>query len=387
LCYSFFRQPAVHASAMRAFVVTAALLAAELPAALAFAQTNASERMRVEGDVKHYKGMITAYRGGNDDVVAELLRWDETRLAKTIGAINSTWDPTRPWNDEFLRSGALLQTAAGLAARDAGQIDRMKFHFNLGVEQLRKGAPDLQPFAGRWYYAISRMYRSHGVLGVFDAERLLEKARQHVPTNPLVLYESATIEELRATDWSSAYVPPRSGTHVFTPFGSFDELDALGEILKDRATRLQNARDWLRQSVGTAPTALARLHYGRVLMMRKEDEEALLQLDAVRKDTTDRATQYLAILFTAALHERSGRLDLAARAYQQAIECFPESDAARIGLSQVLQASGGGDQARTILRELLKPRAERHDPWTWYFLEPKSVAQDRLAALFEEGRQ
>jgi len=383
----FFRQPAVHASAMRAFVLTAALIIAELPTALAFAQTNASERMRVEGDVKHYKGMIAAYRAGNDDVVAALLTWNETRLARTIGAINSEWDPTRPWTDQFLRSGALLQTAAGLAARDAGQMDRMKFHFNLAVEQLRRGSSDLQPFVGRWYYAISRMYRSHGVLGVFDAERLLEHARLHLPADPLVLYESATLEEMRATDWRSVYAPAHRGTPFIPHFGSFHELDALGEILKDRTMRLEHARDWLRQSVGTVPNPLTRLHYGRVLMVRKEDDEALLQLDAARKGTTDRATQYLAILFTAALHERSGRLDLAARTYQQAIECFPESDTARIGLSEVLQASGHGDQARTVLRELLQTRPARHEPWTWYFLEPQSVARERLAALFEEGRR
>jgi tetratricopeptide (TPR) repeat protein len=331
--------------------------------------------------------MITAYRAGNDDVISELLTWDETRLAKTIGAINGLWDPTRPWTDDFLRSGALLQTAAGLAARDAEKIDRMKLHFDLAVAQLRKGSADLEPFTGRWYFAIARMYRSHGVLGVFDAERLLAKAREHLPADPLVLYESATLEELRATDWRSVYVPAQSSTHVIPHFGSFHELDALGEMLKDRTRRLQNARDWFRQSVAMAPTPLARLHYGRVLMMRKEDGDALIQLDAVRKETGDRATQYLSILFTAAVDERSGQLETAATRYQQAIDCFPESDAAYIGLSQVLQAAGHGDRARAVLHELLTPRPQRHEPWTWYFLEPKEVARDRLTALFEQGRQ
>src|SRR4029077_5508205 len=119
--------------------------------------------------------------------------------------------------------------------------------------------------------------------------------------------------------------------------------DALGEILRDRTMRLQNARDWLRQSVGTAPTALARLHYGPVLMMRKEDAEALMQLETVRRETSDRATQYLSILFIAALDERRGQLDAAATRYRQAIDCFPESDAAYLGLSAVLQTAGRSD--------------------------------------------
>jgi len=372
---------------MRAFILSALLIVAVTPP-VAYAQTNESERIQVEGDVKLYKGMITAYRAGHDDVIAELLTWYETRLAKTIGAINGLWDPTRPWTDDFLRSGAVLQTAAGLAAREAGHFERMKFHFNLAMEQLRKGSADLEPFAGRWYFAISRMYRSDGLLGLFDAERLLEKARQHVGANPLVLYESATLEEMRATDWHSVYVPAQSSTHLMPHSGSsFRDIDALGEILTDRTTHLQNARNWLRQSVGTAPTALARLHYGRVLMMLRDDAEALVQLDAVRKETSDRATQYLSILFTAALDERRGQLETAATRYQQAIDCFPESDAAYIGLSEVLHSAGHGDQARAALHELLKPRPQRHEPWSWYFLEPKSVARERLDALFEEGRR
>jgi tetratricopeptide (TPR) repeat protein len=258
--------------------------------------------------------------------------------------------------------------------------DRMYVHFGLAVDQLRQGSPALAPFAAKYYYAISRLFRS--LNNVSTAEDVLEAARRAVPGDPLVLYESATIEEMRATAWQSAQIGPHGGSG-----GSFRDANALDDILKDRAVRLQHARDWLRQSVGTAPTALARLHYGRVLMMRKEDAEALVQLDAVRKETSDRATQYLSILFTAALDERRGQLETAATRYQEAIDCFPESDAAYTGLSEVLQSAGRGDQARAALHELLKPRPQRHEPWSWYFLEPKSVARERLAALFEEGRR
>jgi len=371
---------------MRALALIAALLVVTLRPSPASAQVvkETPETIKLTGDLKHYQALVAAYRQGRDDVVAEILASDEARLSKTIAAINSIFDPNKPWRNDFLRSGALLQTAAGLQAADEGHPDRMKLHFGLAASQLRQGSADLEPFAGRWYYAVARYYRSHNgqPLGVFDAETLLEHAREHLPSNPLVLYESATIAELRATAWQSAQIRLRSGIG-----GSFRDANALDDIVKDRAARLQNAREWLRLSVATAPTPLSRLHFGRVLMMRKEDDEALLQLEAARKETRDRATQYLALVFAAGVHERRGRLELAARTYQQAVECFPESDAAYIGLSEVLQASGQGDQARTILRELLKPRAERHEPWTWYFLEPKSVARERIAALFEEGRR
>ena len=369
---------------MRVTLIIALLVHVAAPA---FAQREQRpELVQLVGDLKHYQGMVAAYRRGQDDVVTELLTWEETRLSKAVGAINSDVDPNTPWSNEFLRSGALLQTAAGIAAEDR-KTGHMKFYFNLAAQHLRKGSPDLEPFAGRWYYAISRIYRSHdGSFGVYEAETLLASARRHVPANPLVLYESATLEELHATEWESPDMRP-SPARGDVRGGAFRDLGPLENILKDRAARLQNARDWLRQSIATAPTPLARLHYGRVLMMRKEDAEALVQLEAVRKDTSDRATQYLSILFIAALDERRGQLDAAATRYRQAIDCFPESDAAYLGLSEVLQAAGRGDQARTVLRELLEPRAERHEPWSWYFLEPKSVARERLAALFEEGRR
>ena len=373
-------------TSMRATLIIA-LLVRVLFAPAAFAQREErSELIQLVGDLKHYEAMVAVYRQGNDEIVAELLTWDETRLGKAVGAINSVVDPNAPWSNEFLRSGALLQTAAGIAAEDR-KTGHLKFYFNLAAQHLRKGSADLEPFAGRWYYAVSRVYRSHdGAFGVYEAETLLESARRHLPTNPLVLYESATLEELHATEWQSPDMRPTS-LRGDVRGGAFHDLVPLENALKDRAARLQNARDWLRQSVAVAPTPLSRLHYGRVLMMRRDDGEALLQLDAVRKETTDRATQYLSILFTAAIDERKGQLETAATRYQQAIDCFSESDAAYIGLSEVLQSAGQGERARAVLHELLKPRAERHEPWTWYFLEPETVARERLAALFEEGRR
>jgi tetratricopeptide (TPR) repeat protein len=369
---------------MRAIVVTFALLVPAFPSASALPQApgfeQKSEQLRAIADLNQYHGMVAVYRQGNDEVARELLTWDETRLAKAIAGIDSDKDPNRPWGDEFLRSGSLLQTAAALECLRTLSGDRMMLHFNLAAEQLRRGSAALAPFASRWYYAVSRFLRSQNQLTV--AEQILETARKNLPSDPLVLYESATIEELRATEWQSARMRVRPGSG-----SSFRDANVLDDILKDRASRLQNARDWLRQSVATTPTTASRLHFGRVLMMRKEDDEALLQLDGVRRETSDRASQYLAHLFIAAVHERKGRLDEAARAYRQAIDCFPENDVAYIALSEVLQAAGHGDEARTILRDFLNPRGERHEPWSWYFLEPRSVARERLVALFAEGRR
>jgi tetratricopeptide (TPR) repeat protein len=366
---------------MRAILAVAALLVFPFGSSAAFAQSPSfqltSVRLRAIEDVKHYYGMAVAYRNGNDEVVSELQTWDKRRLGLAVAFIDSNDDPNKPWGDEVLRSGALLQTAAALKSLERGDGARMSFHVNLAAEHLRRGSVQLAPFASRWTYAISRLLRSRN--SVENAETLLASARKDLPGDPLVLFESASLEEMQATRWES------------TPFlihrGSLRDVDTADNIGKNRAVRLQNARDWLRQSVAAAPTSVSRLHFGRVLMMRREDDEALLQLERVRKEAKDRATQYLAILFVAAVHERKGHLDDAASAYHQAIECFPEADVAYIALSEILQAAGEGDQARKILGEMLKPRPERHEPWTWYFREPSAVVRERIAALFDEGRR
>ncbi len=379
---------------MRAIVFTAALLlsyALASPVAQTPGFEQKSEELRAVADLNQYHGMVVVYRQGNDEVARELLTWDETRLAKAIGGIDSDKDPNRPWGDEFLRSGSLLQTAAALECLRTASGDRMLLHFNLAAEQLHRGSAALAPFASRWYYAVSRVLRSQSHL--MAAEQILETARKNLPGDPLVLYESATIEEMRATEWQSARIGIRTGSGRLNgdlsewTGSSFRDAHALDDILKDRTARLLRARDWLRQSVAKLPTTLSRLHFGRVLMMRTEDDEALQQLEGVRRETSDRASQYLAHLFIAAVHERKGRLDDAARAYRQAIDCFPASDVAYIALSEVLQAAGHGDEARATLRDFLNPRGERHEPWSWYFLEPRSIAHERIELLIAEGRR
>jgi tetratricopeptide (TPR) repeat protein len=363
---------------MRCVLVTAALFVLVLvssPAAASRSAPSQTSEQTLRADLERYHGMVVAYRRGDDKVISELLTWDASRLELTIGSLNSPkLDPNQPWSDAFLRSGVLLQTAAALNYWDARNGSRMTMHFNLGVAHLRLGSSELDWFSSRWYYAVSRALRARN--DVSEAERILETARKQLPADPLILYESATIEETRATEWH---------TENIHSWGSFHELDALAEGLKERTTRLQTARDWLRQSVAKAATPLSRLHFGRVLMMLKEDAPALDQLEAVPRETEDRATQYLAFLYIAAVQERAGRLDAAAKAYRRAIDCFPEADVAYIGLSEVLQSMAQGDEARHVLQELLKPRPARHEPWTWYFLEPQSVARERLVLLLEEG--
>jgi len=376
LWYSAPRQPGRLTTSMRATLITALLVHVIVASPASAQRQKRPELIQLVGDLKHYQGMVAAYREGNDDVVAELLGWDQARLESAVRAINSVLDPNRPWSPEFLRSGALLQTAAMLQCLETGADDRMLVHFGLAADQLRQGSTALAPFAAKYYYAISRLFRS--LNSIQTAESVLDVARRAIPSDPLILYDSGTIEELYATGWYSE--PPRSAR-------SARDTEPLRWIIKKRSEHLAHAHDLLQQSVAGTRDALARLHFGRVLMMQLSDREALEILTSVVRDTADRATKYLALSFIGGVHERAGRAADAISAYRAAVDCFPQGQAAYVALSELLQASGQVDDARAVLRELLKPGVERHEPLSWYFLEPRFVARERIDAIFADGRR
>ena len=139
--------------------------------------------------------------------------------------------------------------------------------------------------------------------------------RAVLPDDPVVLYESGLLQEMFATHWQTA--APGGATR------GISWRPPLDSVLANRPVRLDKAEQWLRASLRNNPkNVMARLHLGRVQMMRRENDEALELLRGVFESTPDSATAYLAAIFTGALHEREGRLAEATLAYRQAIEKF-----------------------------------------------------------------
>ncbi len=363
---------------MRACVAAAVLAVLSLTSTRAWpADLQNAELERLKNDLKRYHALVTTYCAGDDTVLSDVLPYDWQRLRDMVDAIDSKYDANRPWGDRLLRCGALLQTAAALKFVDEGVPEAFSFHLELATRHFRKGSEALRPFASRWFYAIARLFRSRYELGA--AEQMLEMGREQLPGDALILYDSGTLAEMRATQWQLG----PSTVHV----RSLTDTAPLSRVADNRRSRVEQAAAWLRESVAKGPTELSRLHLGRVLMMRNEDTQALQVLQALRSDTTDRAVAYLALMFAGAVHERSRRLDDAARAYQQAVDCFPEGNSAYVAYSEVLQALQRPDDARKVLRDLLNGGRDRRDPWSWYFFEPPEVVRERMVALFQEGRR
>jgi Flp pilus assembly protein TadD len=211
----------------------------------------------------------------------------------------------------------------------------------------------------------------------------------------LILYESATVAEARTRGYSVKVTETVSGIPSIEPDTARNQQWRTG-LLNDAARwlrealapqRAQDAR-WGPREERERALLMARLHLGRVETLRGHEKDGLVQLELVFNAATDDATAYLAALFSGAAHERMRRPDSAETSYRQAIDRFPEGQAAYVALSEGLQRSGRTDDARTVLHRLLDGKAGPiREPWWWYLTESPGVADERLAGLRREVRQ
>jgi tetratricopeptide (TPR) repeat protein len=333
-------------------------------------------------DLKVYRALIIEFRKGDDDVVARLLTWEHKRLSLVIAVINLPFDPTAPWPTGFFRAAAIMHTDAAIRCLDDKRDEEAFFHLGIAGDHIQRGGSDLAAFGSRWIFAASRFMRSRGRTLV--AEHFLEIGRAIMPDDSVVLYESGLLQEMFATHWQTA--APGGATGMTRGLFWRPPFDS---VLTNRPVRLEQAEQWLRASLRNDPTnVMARLHLGRVQMMRRANDEALELLRGVFESTPDSATAYLAAIFTGALHEREGRLADATLAYRQAIGKFGQGHSAHVALSEVLQRAGRGEESRAVLLGVLTESSDtRREPWSWYFLEPPEIARERLDDVRTEGRR
>lgn len=343
-------------------VVTATLLAVAVTAGIVAAHQQVSE-----SGLGTYKALVMAYRAG-DDSSADRLHALDARVLPDIIATLRAEEPF--FLRENIRAACMLHADAALAAVSGRSGGDWWFHMDLASQLLQWAGPEAQPFTRRWYLTISRHLRE---IGWQLAERLLEAGRRRLPGDPVVFYESAHLQEAVAADSAIQALdfPGRAFPTVASAAG------------RRRMARLNAAAGWLRDALKADPShAMARLHLGRVQMLRGDEDEALRLLTAFPAGSDDPASMYLAALFAGATCERRGRLDDAAASYRLAIQHWPSGYAGRLALSHVLRVAGKGDGARDQLERLFDQTADpRGEPWWWYLVEPPGIARERLEAL------
>jgi tetratricopeptide (TPR) repeat protein len=344
------------------------------------------ERVRLEGELKRYHGFINAYQEGNDDGVNEILAWDPERLKRIVAAAETTLDIFRPWDERRVKAAAMLHTDAAMRVLD-GDDPRLSFQLGLAARLLHLGdADDVRPFARTWYTTVVGVLRDRAIL--FVAEGLLERGRAHMPGDPAILYESGVLQEQIAT--FAAFIR-ETVTDIPLPRSRSGGLQSLGDTARipedrhvtDHRRALEKAAAWLRDTTKADPSSeLARLHLGRVQVLRGNFDDGAKLLGQLDASAADSDISYLATMFLGGMHQRRGRHAEAERMYRRATEKVPAAQTAYVALSEVLQKLGRGDESRDVLLGVLRtPAGARTEPWWWYLAEPVGEARKRLDAL------
>lgn len=348
------------------------------------------ERTHLQSELATYHAFVRAYQNGSAESLDDLSRWDDKRLRRVLGAIDSKEDDLRPWGAGRFKAAAMMHVDAAVQLLNRAENDAALMQLETGVRFLQKGGSALRPYAGRWYQGVARLLRGRSF--PMMAGRLLETARAWLPHDPTVLEESGTLEELLATDSPLPAVIAAPGFGPRMPRGGVATAARLTtkdveEARARRAAHLAEAAEWLLESLDADPSReLARLHLGRVESLREQYESALTLLAPVAA-SRDAATAYLACLFAGAAQERQGQFDAAAAAYRTAAGRWPRNHAANVALSSVLRHSGRSAESREALERVVRGRGVyADDPWRSYLVEPLMATLGRLETLRREAR-
>ena len=240
--------------------MTAIIVLLAIAATVAFDGRQGQKRERASDALKRYHALVDGYRSGDDGTVRAILEWDLKRLDEVITIAQTTADPLAPWPDERFKAAAMLHTDAAVYMLNS---DRLGFavHLDMASRLFAKAGPQLQPFARLWYSIVARVLR--GQARFIDAEVLLERGRQRLPRDGLVLYETGVFKEEIATFIAlGREAPAPSGRGVHQGSSRIGSATATGTNIYAVEWRrsLETAATWLEASIKADPTlSLARL--------------------------------------------------------------------------------------------------------------------------------
>jgi tetratricopeptide (TPR) repeat protein len=262
-----------------------------------------------------------------------------------------------------LPAAAALHIDAAVATQRSGRLDVSTEHQRL-AQDLAERALTAIPVgvAGRnqrvevrrhvWLLSIWLLQLRHELK---ELEMLLTKAKAIFLRDGALLLASGSFHEVQARPWGLLDASEsRQGN-----------LEAWR--LTERTWRLKSAESDYREATNADPTlAEAWLRLGRVLALQSRRDEAHVALARVPELTTDTRWRYLALLFRAAAYEADGKSEATEPSYRGALEVWPSSQAARLGLSRLRAERGAWDEARKELDGVGGAGGSGDDPWWAY---------------------
>jgi tetratricopeptide (TPR) repeat protein len=416
------RSPRAHR--WRTAVLSAALLtsgaASQVPNSTRVPQKQQVEDLETWNEIAPYLHIIASYRAGRvDDAVRDILAWssislDDARhrirdlrsrvvLCRTATPAIDARTSAGEIEVADLDAAVLLHTDAAMRALERNlsswteiQLRAAKalYDWTHGLTADWSRAPvDLPrgchpvPELGRrdWHLAVAWSLLGHWepTLATSFAAIGLEAA----PADAEMLLAAGTIREALALE--GVQHPVRRPVWARPNNFVFGRPLAVSIDVKEN---LNGARELYERGLAARPVYVqTHLRLGRVLSLLDRLDAARAELELVAANADAARERYLAELFLARVAEQADDDETAVVHYRRAIDAWPDSQAARVGLVQALGRKDGSDGAPKELREFLSqpwPRAVTSDPWWVYpFGESERGPQllDELRRRFVNG--
>jgi len=302
-----------------------------------------------------------------------MLRKDERRLRSMVKS---------PGDIDFhtVEAAVLLHAEAGLLFLQEDRLPRAKLHLGTAVE-LQQWSHRAAAEARNWTVMRRHTFKDRPTDPGLELEESIDGRDFYVALaaaalalgyaeTALPFAEKARLEAPRDPEVQLVLGCAASGLAAEKAVQHHDS-----EAARARA----DAENAFREALALAPeTQEARLRLAKLLLDEQRTAEAEPLLADVDAKTTDDRQRYLTRLFLGRAAERGGRSEEAVRSYRRALEAWPYSQAARLGLAHALEKSSGPAASRELVDAAVDPsrrRDERADPWFLYPIGPPGLAQ------------
>jgi tetratricopeptide (TPR) repeat protein len=351
------------------------------------------------------------YRTGHREAsLREIRQWPRSRIWAGIQALH---DDAERWHRVPVEAGETVRLPVGIDARaveaaalmhvEAGLLDlqalapaRAKIHFSAATS-LVEWLQGQEAARRRLLEVLRHRPASLGERGRARSEALDRALSVELTISRRPFYAALAAATLALGFPETALPFAETAAAAGPPDGEALLLNAcvkeglaLGEMARaheGKARQLRReAETLLREAITAAPTLTeARLRLGGVLLAQERplEAEAVLQQSG---EAPERRQRYLALLLLGRASELKGNPDGGAGFYRRALEVWPQSQAARLGLARCLEASAGPRAARPLVTATLldSRRVGREpDPWWSYPFGHRDLAKVMVERLWQ----
>jgi cytochrome c-type biogenesis protein CcmH/NrfG len=320
---------------------------------------------RPQNDLRLYLATAARYASGNRTAaLGEIRQWWFPEIARATAALRRQEKHLRseakdPDDIDFhtVEAAVLLHAQAGILFLQDQKLPSAKVHLDASSELLqwsRHAAADRRNWTTMRRYAFKDR----------PPDPALELEESINARDFYVALASAAL----ALGYAEAAGPFAAQAAIEAPRDSEVQLvlgcvasglameKAVQQRDSDAARARKDAEKAFRDALAVDPlTHEARLRLGKLLLDTNRATEAEPLLAEVDAKATDDRQRYLARLFLGRAAERNGRSEDAIRSYRRALEAWPDSQAARLGLAHALENSSGPGASRELVGALLDP--------------------------------